>query len=375
VAYYNDVIVASPGAQAWSHVELADDFSKAVVTYNDGANNIGYAVLNPSTGALITSGTANTTADVTHGRAQIADDGSFVITYRAGDASTQYFQRFDSSNNPDAVQGEVDVWANTGLACYSESNAAIGMNTTTGEFIIAGILQGGTNNDDVYVMRFNADGTPMDDFDGNPATDDPILCTVDVGRQNMWPGVNVDDQGDFTVTFSERDKSGAGNSHDVVVRRFSRYGGAVDQDTILLNTEHVAGGQAYSDIDLQPDGDCMVGWDSSNNPGDYGAGSYGYYSAWGAGVPGIILGDVQGDDDVDLDDLGVLAGNYAGTAGPYDWWHGDIDNDDDVDLDDLGILAGNYGSNWPPPSSVPEPATLGLLALGGGLALIRRRRS
>jgi hypothetical protein len=45
-----------------------------------------------------------------------------------------------------------------------------------------------------------------------------------------------------------------------------------------------------------------------------------------------------------------------------------------VDINDLGILAANYGSNWPPPSSVPEPATLGLLCLGG-LALIRRRRS
>jgi hypothetical protein len=43
-----------------------------------------------------------------------------------------------------------------------------------------------------------------------------------------------------------------------------------------------------------------------------------------------------------------------------------------VNVDDLGVLASNY--DWVGPgASIPEPATLSLLALGG-LALIRRRK-
>jgi len=55
----------------------------------------------------------------------------------------------------------------------------------------------------------------------------------------------------------------------------------------------------------------------------------------------LFGGDADLDGDVDLDDLGVLAGNYGETEGMV-WGDGDFDGDRDVDLDDLGILAGNY---------------------------------
>ncbi len=50
-------------------------------------------------------------------------------------------------------------------------------------------------------------------------------------------------------------------------------------------------------------------------------------------------GDLDGDNDVDQADLGILLAAYGNDAG------GDIDGDGDTDQADLGALLGNYGAN------------------------------
>jgi hypothetical protein len=52
----------------------------------------------------------------------------------------------------------------------------------------------------------------------------------------------------------------------------------------------------------------------------------------------VIPGDLDGDGDVDLNDLAILLASYGVDGG------GDLDGDGDTDLADLAILLANYGS-------------------------------
>jgi len=106
---------------------------------------------------------------------------------------------------------------------------------------------------------------------------------------------------------------------------------------------------------------------------------YDYQGIDGLALVTVLPGDVNLDDNVDLDDLLILLNN-AGTDS--DWIEGDLTGDRNVDLDDLLILLNNAGTSAMPSmvaavsaspfsASVPEPATLTLLALGS-LAMLRR---
>src|SRR5439155_11241023 len=101
-----------------------------------------------------------------------------------------------------------------------------------------------------------------------------------------------------------------------------------------------------------------------------------------------LLGDTNLDGNVDVTDLGNLASSYGATTGAL-WVQGDTNYDGAVDVTDLGNLASNYGGHLATgPSAgadlvasslatvassgsavVPEPASLGLLAVGTAMAL------
>ena len=90
----------------------------------------------------------------------------------------------------------------------------------------------------------------------------------------------------------------------------------------------------------------------------------------------IVPGDVDGDGDVDLADVGYFEAQFgmSGLPLPPEENSADLDADGDVDLDDLVFIRDNFGAGpAAPAAATPEPATMSLLALGG-LMVLRRRR-
>jgi autotransporter-associated beta strand protein len=96
-------------------------------------------------------------------------------------------------------------------------------------------------------------------------------------------------------------------------------------------------------------------------------------------------GDANLDGKINVDDYGRIDSNIGlGTAG---WYNGDFNYDGKVNVDDYGVIDSNIGIQGVPfataggagaaaalgVSAVPEPASIGLVALGG-LALLQRRR-
>ncbi len=91
----------------------------------------------------------------------------------------------------------------------------------------------------------------------------------------------------------------------------------------------------------------------------------------------LLLGDIDGDGFVGITDMNVVLTNWNQSVPPGDPL-ADVSGDGFVGIDDLNAVLGawNVGSQ-PPPSAgaaVPEPATIGLLGLGG-LTLLRRRHA
>jgi hypothetical protein len=82
---------------------------------------------------------------------------------------------------------------------------------------------------------------------------------------------------------------------------------------------------------------------------------------------GTEFGDANLDSKVNMQDLATF--EYGTTDAS--WANGDYDGDRIVTILDLGMLGENYGFDGS--ASIPEPATIGLLA-AGTIALIRRKR-
>jgi hypothetical protein len=104
-----------------------------------------------------------------------------------------------------------------------------------------------------------------------------------------------------------------------------------------------------------------IGWDIDT--------SFTYNSA--------VIGDLDDDGDIDDADLGTAFANYTGPlpagVGTKTADDGDTDNDGDVDDADLGTLFAGYTGPIGN-SSVPEPASAALLAMGALLVARRRQR-
>ena len=95
-----------------------------------------------------------------------------------------------------------------------------------------------------------------------------------------------------------------------------------------------------------------------------------------------LLGDANGDNKVDINDLTIVLAHYGQSGAEIGWSTGDFNNDDKVNINDLTIVLANYGQSIGAAgaglAAVPEPGTFvlvaaGLVGLPAGAWRIRKR--
>jgi autotransporter-associated beta strand protein len=93
-------------------------------------------------------------------------------------------------------------------------------------------------------------------------------------------------------------------------------------------------------------------------------------------VTPALIGDTNIDGHVDLSDLNVVLNNLGSTLSS--WAQGNFDGAATINLTDLNDVLNHLGTTLPTggavATAVPEPASLGIIALAAGLLTVKRRR-
>jgi len=180
-----------------------------------------------------------------------------------------------------------------------------------------------------------------DPVDANYPIDDTYYTTVVGEFEDSDSPYGTFDQGGNLFEWNE--------AIDESSRR-GRRGGSFLNNTLTLHAAH--------QYNIAPAGYDCVGFRVSEVP-----------------EPAVTLPDTNNDGVVNAADYITLKRNMGQGVGTAGAAAGDFNKSGTVDFDDLQLLLAHYGESAGAPATIPEPATLGLLAIGAVALLRRRRRS
>jgi Domain of unknown function (DUF4347)/Cadherin-like/Right handed beta helix region len=195
-------------------------------------------------GAQVTNPTVNAVA--------VANSGDYVVVFTdPANANDILFQRFNAAG---VAQGG-NTLVNTTTGATAQQNPTIAMDAATGDFIIAWDGSGAGDTTGIFYRRFNASGTAAD------ATE-KIANTVVVNTQAR-PAIAMNSLSNFYIAWTDAVQDGSGNG--VYVRQFDATG-AIGASEIRVNTT-TAGSQTNASIATAPGKSVVVAWDG-NGTGD-----------------------------------------------------------------------------------------------------------
>ena len=90
-------------------------------------------------------------------------------------------------------------------------------------------------------------------------------------------------------------------------------------------------------------------------------------------TPGLI-GDLDGDGFVGINDLNIVLGAWNSNVTAGVWGLGDTSGDGFIGIEDLNSVLGNWNAGTPPQTgtSIPEPGSLSILLIVAWLPMRRR---
>ncbi len=289
------------------------------------------------------------------GKSNRGFDGSFLYSGNGGAAANLINGSVNGSPLYEVYHGHTDV--DLGLEFHT-SVVDSSLNYAAGGAVIRGVggvsSTPGWGGSSVYADRKGFLGRGFVGFYIDEA-DGRHFGWVDVGTDYRPYGVTV-----YGWAYETTPWLGAELTYDVGIPLLGDFDddGDIDADDLDLLFANVGGTDLVFDVDGDGDVDSadVDEWVFNIVP-------------IGENV-GTVYGDFNLDGAVDAGDLALLGANF-GVAGSFGWADGDANGDGAVDAGDLALLGGNFGTVVHP---VPEPMTLGLLAVGGAAILKRRRK-
>lgn len=187
-------------------------------------------------------------------------NGDFIIAWTSkeqdGSKEGVFAQRFDSDSNPVAGEFQVNVYTEN-----LQSGPSIAINSD-GEFIITWMSEGQDGElAGIYAKLYNNSGEIIiDEFLVNTCTE----------KEQIFPSVTIDNNGNFIITWTSYDQDGDG--YGVYAKMFDRNGN-ITKEEFQVNS-YIESWQSTSNILMNSEGDFIITWQSWEQDGD----DYGIYA-------------------------------------------------------------------------------------------------